>query len=218
MEYDCSGIRVEQTRGGWGFNVEKFPQQVRQLAEACGLRRGERIRVFSAGWGTALTTTLLRRYGVSFPGARQFGDNIAVFSVPVGAELLSESLRQADARVRLGLARLARLCERSMPGPVRAAFWPSYYFADSALLLMRHVTSLLLPFSELPRLSGIGFEAQLPALVFYVFGTTEPVPDYISAAAGRANHVSGGCRFRLLAIDPDSVAAVIRVDPAWAAP
>jgi 4-amino-4-deoxy-L-arabinose transferase-like glycosyltransferase len=84
---ECNGHLIISSRTLWVL-PEVFPAQFEQLASAAGLKSGDKVWVFQAGWGVELVRRLpwiSPRFRCLAP--KKFGKNIAVIPFVVGPDL-----------------------------------------------------------------------------------------------------------------------------------
>jgi len=218
-EYDWNGYRMV-TLKYWKVKPESLGDEVHHVAEAYGLEPGTKVCVVSGGWGTSLAR-YLRLRGVVYPGAREFSSNIAVLAIPVGTEVMTDSLSRRVAQTRGALYSLASNLARVARWRAEMVVWPSYYLDSTA----QAVTADLAPqtmsyrmFYELASNGQLPLDALLPGLTFWVFGTEEPHADYMGYMEGGQSYIVAGHRFALLGTDPDRLTAVYLIEPSESTP
>ena len=86
-KFDCNGHSIVSFEE-WKVPPELFSSQFEQMAHANGLKSGDRVWVFDAGWGVNLARSLPR----IFPQYRcleskKFGENISVIPFLVDLDL-----------------------------------------------------------------------------------------------------------------------------------
>jgi hypothetical protein len=198
----------------WSFTPGDFGDNFFRMTEANGLRIGDSVFVASAGWGENLVQGLARRQ-VNYPKLHQFGDNIAVFVVPVGMESRSETLALRVKRTAQVLDSSALSLRAPSGAAIRTVLWPSRYLTDRTASLTLHLAPRVKPYGEVYQAVRQGeraFDRYLPALAFWDLGTHEAHPEFMSYMKDGENYVAGDYRFTLLAADSDSLTAVYRIE------
>ena len=87
FRFDCNGYSIISLHL-WKLITGSFPPQFKRTALANGLKPGDRIWIFQAGWGENLGVELPKRdskFRCLAPSV--FGENISVFPVVVGPDL-----------------------------------------------------------------------------------------------------------------------------------
>jgi 4-amino-4-deoxy-L-arabinose transferase-like glycosyltransferase len=87
FRFDCNGYSIISLHL-WKLIEGSFPPQFKRMAIANGLKPGDRVWIFQAGWGENLGVELPKRdpkFRCLAPSV--FGENISVFPVVVGPDL-----------------------------------------------------------------------------------------------------------------------------------
>jgi hypothetical protein len=199
----------------WSFNPHSFGDDFFRMAEVYGLSPGERVCVVSGGWGRPLATGLAQELNITYPELKTFGNCISVFVVPVGSEIMTDSLKSRVARVRGVLDLLYRVVARGQENRVSGVLWPAYFLDDSSRVRLSRLADRVTSYAAFTDsvFSGAALPNQyLPALAFWVFGTTERRLDFLRYMDERQSYRSAGCRFTLLATDHDSLVGVYLIE------
>jgi hypothetical protein len=87
--FECGELAVVSLNDLWKLVPASFPPRFEDVARAYGLKPGDRVWVFQAGWGLNLDTVLLEHVPqFRCLRSRTFGENIAVIPFVVGPDLL----------------------------------------------------------------------------------------------------------------------------------
>jgi hypothetical protein len=230
IEFDCEGSTgvppVPRFRlvspETWTFKVgdtsdvfnRDFGQEFVRFREGYVVKPGDTVCVVSAGWGENLVAKLARQH-IRYPGLRTFGNHIAVFLVPVGAELGMEVPARRLAQTQHSLDSLARAMARRLPLQLRTVFWPTYYLTDSTARVTGDLASQVVSYQELYRVLAQGsarLDRYLPGLAFWVFNTPELHIKLTGIMDQGESYQAANCRFTLLATDPNERVGVFAVE------
>jgi hypothetical protein len=191
----------------WTFEPQGFPDLLARMKSTLDSDRTGPEWVFVAGWGSPLVPGLARFFP-TFSGqdARQFGQSIVVFRASLQEFQASQ---QASGNV---LLTLAQSLAAQPPSGQRSIFWPSYSLSDSAQRWFRSPVMSYHDLYQQLQSRKARFDDYLPALAFWLFDTPERHVQLLDYMNDGESYISGPYRFTLLAMDPDSVAAVYRVE------
>jgi hypothetical protein len=213
-EYDRDGYRMI-TLDYWKVSADSLGDVFHRMAESFGLEPGTRVNFVSCGWGYSMAQGLLKR-GIEYSDVHEFGKGTAVISVPVGAEVMSESLDTHVRRTAHALNTLAALLARAAAYRAEMVIWPSCYLDSTAESLGYRLGRQVMSYStfyELVSQEGTSLDALVPGLAFWVFGNRERHPQFTAYMNEGENYVASGYTFTLLAVDPDGLAGVYLVEP-----
>ena len=214
--YLSEGYRIARTNV-WSYTAQDFGDNFLYLTEANGCRQGDSVCVVSAGWGENLARRLVHDYGQRLTRLREFGDNIAVFIVPVGSEILSDSLACHVAQAQHKLDSLSAHI-RPLPGTsIHTVLWPSRYLVPGSRFLVpgtKNQELRTIPYSDVYRVCQQRpelFGSYLPAVALWIFGTHEFHPEFMAYMNDGESYVAGDYQFTLLGADPDTMVAAYEI-------
>lgn len=208
-ELECKGVRVVWPVARWRFGAKGFTEEIQAVATDYGLKQGQTVCVFNAGWGWNLKEELSWKLNIAYPDAKQFGRSVSVLLVPIGQEPASST----DRRL---LDSLSLIAARRFAGRLRAVFWPTDHFVYSEPAEAELPAERAMSYAELYRDSSQDrgwFSSHLPALAFWTFNNCERHPEFMRYMDDAENYISAGLRFTLLAVDPDTLAGVYLIEP-----
>ncbi len=97
-QFSCAGHRVISTdyKTEWMFWANNFPKNWQMFVQAYGLKPGDTVWIFQAGWGVALPEDLQKNFA-EFRNLHfeSFGNNIKIFKMTVG-QPMPAALPQAE--------------------------------------------------------------------------------------------------------------------------
>ena len=213
-EFTSGSWRLVASMRFFTFPPDSFGDEFARMASTYGLGRGDTVCVVSAGWGLNIAMRLFNRYRLQYPGTRMFGRNIAVLQLPVGEEPSTARLAGHQARAEQALIALTRTVP---PGArFRTILWPTGFFADSIRRIAGSLSDQVMSYAELYKAAkeGAPLDRYLPALAFWELHTAESHPEFMRYMEDAENYVSGGYRFTLALLSPDTTAAAYVIEPA----
>jgi hypothetical protein len=219
METDRDGYRVV-TLGYWSVSADSFGNEFQRMVESYGIEPGTNVYVVSCGW-TPSVPRRLEAIGIRYPEVHEWGGRVAVMTIPSGTEIMSEERAEQVRRTQRSLYSLASMLAKNSAGRVMTVIWPSSYLDGTAEELTRPLTSQTVSyhlFYESIMSGSMDMSSFTPALAFWAFGTHERHPRPFAFMEEAERYVAGGCRFTLLAIGPDALAAAYLVESAEPAP
>jgi hypothetical protein len=213
-EFSSRQWRLVASMRFFTFPPDSFGDEFARMTATYKAAPGDTVCVASAGWGLNIAMRLFTRYRLQYPGTRMFGRNIAVLQLPVGEEPSSANLVRHQAHAAKALDGLVGI----VPSGTRfsTALWPSELPADSFRRHAGAFSDQVLTYAELYKAlkQETPLDQFLPALAFWAFHTTESHPEFMSYMDDAEHYVSGGYRFTLALVSPDTAAAVYVIEPA----
>jgi hypothetical protein len=214
-EYEWDGYRMITLRN-WYMPAESLGNIFEYLAESYGLEPGTKVFVVSCGWGTNLAARL-HRQDIDYSGVREYGARTAVLTIPVGTQVMTDDLANRVRRTERTLNSLAYGLSRTTRSRFQTVLWPSCYLDGTVEALTSGLAPQTMSYQTMYSLllsKRMALDDLLPAVAFWSVGTRErhlQLMDYMNQGQ---NYVAAGNRFTLLAISPDTVAAVYVIEPA----
>ncbi|MGB9742464.1 MAG: glycosyltransferase family 39 protein [bacterium] len=199
QEFDYGGYLVVSTQE-WDFNHQRlrFPALIDRLSQHYHWGPERVIWVFDGGWGRPLVVR-----------QEEFGRNLSVFAVTPGMFITSAVAES------LLLGAIARLQELNLLR-ARMVVLPSRFASAKVRTVIAGLGVRPLTYQELyqhTRQNKQWFDAQLPALLCWLFNAYEWHPDFMSYMADGESYIAGGYRFTLLLMDVNRQIAVYRLEP-----
>jgi hypothetical protein len=213
-EFSFSGYRVISAIP-WYLDAQTFADEFDHLKRVYHLKPTDRVWVFQAGWGDRLTKTMNEPYpDAVMYNTKTFGNDLAVFQVPVRMSLTETGRAEWRQTVRQSLLGLARAVKSQRPPGAPQPEWRFLFWPDDTLFppeprLLDSLAGLTLSYRDLYRTvtRPEQFDDFLPALGFWLFGTRERHVSPLHYMDEGENFVADDYRFTLLATDPDSLTA-----------
>lgn len=214
-ERDWNGFRMI-TLDYWRVSADSFGNAFQLMAESYGLEPGTPVYVVSCGWLENLARAL-RHQGMDYPAVREFSSRVAVLTIPVGTQVMTEDLKTRMNWTGQALFSLAFGLSQNEGRRVKTVFWPSSYFGSNTEQLTDRLGLVTMSYRALFELAASGQMVPgdlLPGLAFWVVGTRERQVPFMRYMEDGDNYIAAGLRFTLLGRDPNGLVVAYVIEDA----